>query len=585
MYPNFYGEDPVIIITKNTDTINNDFIKSINKNFNENNIKKKSLIFDSKNKLIIRFFSTEDQFTAYELLKTKVNKNIDMNLSLNILNSLPANFFEMIKAYPMKLGLDLRGGVHLLVKVITKNNINSFVKGRLVILKKNFKESNIKYKNFKINKKNIIKLYFKNNIEKEKACNYIKNNLTDFDLIKYKSNRVKIKLNKKQKQIIKQSIIGQTIYILSKRINELGISDSVIQMQGKDKIAIEIPGIQDMSRAKNIIGKTATLNFMLVDTENSINRALKGKLSTQSKLFYQKDNNPILIKNKSILTGDAIVHASSGFEQHSNKPCINIKLGGKNIELFEETTMKNIGNLMAIIYKESVINENKDIEIKETVISVAKIMSALSRDFQITGLNMQESKDLALLLRSGSLPATISIIEEKIIGPTLGEKNIKSGLISVCIAFITILLFMIMKYKYLGIVAIIALTTNLILLIAIMSIIGVILTLPGLAGITLTIGMSIDANILIFERIKEELNKNSNYISAINNGFENALSSIIDSNLTTLIIGLVLFIFSNGPVKGFAVTLSIGIITSIYSSIFVTKTIIEFILIKKIIYK
>ena len=584
-YPNFQGEDPAIIITKNTNSIDKTFIDFIDKNFIDNNIKKKSITLSNKNTLVIRFFSTDEQFTMYELLKSKIFDKLNITVSLNILNSVSSEFLEKLGAYPMKLGLDLRGGVHLLIKVSTKNNINSFIKGRFLSVRKKLKEHTITRYSTKVNDKNIIKLKFKTHNDAMYAYDCIKSELIDFDLIKHNANKIKIKLNKNKKTEIQKHIVEQTIYILSKRVNELGISDSVIQSQGKDKIVIEIPGIQDIARAKSIIGKTATLNFMLVDTKNNIKLALKGQTPKHSKLFYQKNDAPILIKNKSILTGDAIVHASAGFEQQLNKPCINIRLGGKDIKLFEETTMKNVGKLMAIIYKESIINNDKTLDIKETVISVATIMSALSRDFQITGLTIQESKDLALLLRSGSLPATISIIEEKVIGPSLGEKNIRSGIISICVAFIIIFLFMLAKYKFSGFIASIGLITNLLLLISVMSIIGVTLTLPGLAGITLTIGMSIDANILIFERIREEYKEKINYIYAVEQGFKNALSSIIDSNLTTLIIGLVLFMLGNGPIRGFALTLSIGIVTSIYSSIFVTRTLTEIFLTQGIMSK
>ena len=579
-YPNIQGEDPAIIINKKLDNVNNDLVNYIHKNFEEHNIKAKSLTLKSKNNLIIRFASTEEQFTAHEFLKNITDETLD--ISLNILNSSSSYLFEKINAYPMKLGLDLRGGVHLLIKVNTKTNINKLVKARTVSLKSELREKNIKYHIIKANNKKIITLDFKTKDQTQNAYIFLKNYTTDFDIIEYNDKKIKLKLNKKYANEIKKNIIEQTTYILSKRVNELGISDSMIQPQGKNKIIVEIPGIQDISRAKTIIGKTATLNFMLIDSENSIIRALKGKIPKQSRLFYKNDKTPVLIKEKSILSGDAIIHASAGFEQQLNKPCINIRLGKKNIDLFEQTTLKNIGNQMAIVYKENIINAKKQEEIKETVISVATIMSALSNNFQITGLGMQESKDLALLLRSGALPATISIIEEKIIGPTLGEKNIKNGMLSVSLAFMIILLFMFLNYKRLGLIANVGLITNLILLTALMSLIDVTLTLPGLAGIVLTIGMSIDANILIFERIKEETKKEINQIYGIEKGFKNAFSSIMDSNLTTLIIGLVLFALGNGPIRGFAITLSIGIITSMYSSIFVTKTLTEILITKNI---
>lgn len=575
-YPNIYGEDPAIIITKNTNITNNNLIAKIKSTLKDHNIKYKS-INQKNNNLAIRFFSTETQFNTYELIKN-TKENIT-HISLNILNSESIDFLEKIYAFPMKLGLDLRGGVHLLIKVNTKKHINAIIKSYISSIKTELKANNLKYDYIKIKNTKTIKI--KSNTDINKIKSSLNKYIIDLNIHPYKDTKIKININNKKKHEIKTDIIEKTLYILSKRINELGISDSLIQRQGKDKIIIEIPGIQDISRAKNIIGKTATLDFMLVNTNTNIKHALKGKIPKESKIFYTKDNIPILIKNKSILSGDAIIHASAGFESQFNKPCINIKLGAKNIKTFEQITMKNIGKPMAIIYKENIINNKKE-ESKESIISVATIMSALSNNFQITGLNIQESKDLALLLRSGALPATISIIEEKIIGPGLGEQNIKNGITSISIAFVSILIFMLIYYKKLGIIANIALITNLMLLIAIMSVIGITLTLPGLAGIALTIGMSIDANILIFERIKEEQKKEYNVIYCIEKGFKNAFSSIIDSNLTTLLIGLTLFILGHGPVKGFAITLSIGIITSMYSSIFVTKAITRYLTTKKI---
>ncbi len=579
-FPNIYGEDPVIIINSKTKKIDNDLINEFKQSLKKNNIKNKLFTLKDENNLIINFFSTEEQFTAYELLKTIDNKTF--KISLNILNSNQSSFLEKINAYPMKLGLDLRGGIHLLIKVNTNNNLIKMMKIEIPSLKKELNKRNIKYKKIKINKNNIMKIKFKSNIQTKLGYDFLKQYLLNFNVINHKQDSIKIQINKTYKKEIKKNIINQTIHILLKRINELGISDSTIQPQGKNNIIIEIPGIQDIFRAKNIIGKTATLNFMLVDTKNNFKKALKGNIPKYSKFFLNKNGEPVLLKAKSILNGDDIIYASAGFENQLNKPCINIKLDKKNIDLFKKTTAKNIGKPMAIIYKENIINEQKQEEVKETVINIATIMSPLDTSFQITGLNVQQSKDLAILLRSGSLPATISIMEEKIIGPTLGEKNMKNGLFSVYTALVIIMLFMLIRYKKLGIIANICLATNLILLIAIMSIIGVTLTLPGLAGIALTIGMSIDANILIFERIREEIKKEKNYIQAIEDGFKHAFSSIIDSNLTTLIIGLVLLILGSGPIRGFAVTLSIGILTSIYSSVFMTETIIKTLITKNI---
>ena len=566
--PNIYGEDPSIILNSHKE-INSNFVIKINNDFIKKKIISKSIKIEEKNVLIIRFATTVDQFNAYEIIK---KKKLPAVISLNILNSNKLKLFQYINSKPMKMGLDLRGGVHLLIKINTYENIKNITKINFLLLKNYFKKNNIKINIIKSKNNKIIKITFHNINKHDIYYNFIDQNINDFEIYYDKNNVMKFKIKKHIEMEIKKNALEQTIHILTKRINELGISDAIIQQNGINKIIVEIPGIQNISYAKKIIGKTATLNFMLVNKTKNLTNLTKKNV----KILYNDDNIPIILKNKPILTGNSIIHATSGFENTFNKPCINITIKKKDAKIFNKITKKNIGNLIAIIYKENIYNNKSIEETKEKIINIAKITTELGDQFQITGLNLQESKDLALLLRSGSLPTSITIIEEKLIGPTLGEINIKNGLISIYISLFTIFIFMFLKYKTLGIIANISLILNLTLLISIMSVIGIIVTLPGLAGIALTIGMSIDGNILIFERIKEELKSNSMKI-AIENGFNNALTSIIDSNITTLIIGLILILLASGPIKSFGITLSIGILTSLYSSIFVSKTIIDFI--------
>lgn len=555
-YPNIYGENPAIIIKKDL-TIEED----LNKVIKNNTDRIKSLKYNDK-EIIIRFSSTEDQFLIFE--KIKNIKNIDAYQ--NIINSEKTKLFEKINAYPMKLGLDLRGGVHLVTKINTKQIIEKEIKETVIKLKKITKDKNIQIKKNKIIK--IIKNTETDIIKKIKDISNIEKNFN----IKNKEKSISLTLNKEYKKELKNNIMTKTLSVLTNRINELGISETIIQKNGTNKITIDLPGIQNIEYAKNILGKTATLEFMMLAEKNDKKRI---------KILYDKDKRKIKLKNKSIIKGESIIYASSGFENTFNKPCVNIKIDEKAAKRLNKKTIKNIGKPMAIIYKESYIKNNKE-EFKEEIISIAKIMSPLNEQFQITGLNIQESKNLALLLRSGSLPTTLSIIEEKIIGPSLGENNIKNSIKSLMLSFIIITLFMIIRYKKLGIISTIALITNISLMISIMSILNVTLTLSGLAGIILTIGMSIDSNILIFERIKEESKINSNINTIVKNGFENALSSITDANITTLLMALILFLIGSGPIKGFAIALSLGIITSIYSALIVTKSIIEFLIEKNI---
>ncbi|HIH2763132.1 MAG TPA: protein translocase subunit SecD [Candidatus Azoamicus sp.] len=565
-YPNFYGENPSLILGFDKLKKEN-FLKSVENNFSSANLKFFSMDIEDNVGLVIRFKSTEDQFNAYDFLKKKGFSN----LSLNILEAKKVSFLKKFGIKPMKIGLDLRGGIYLLVKVNINTNLNNNLKLDIFNFVNFLKLNKQTYKKIKIKNNNVVLFKFHSNLSKLDSIfiDYIRNN---FNILKKGDDFFILSINKKKFFEIRKQLIEQTVFVFNKRINELGISDSVVRSVGKNNIIIEIAGIQDMARAKKILGKTANLKFMLVDME---------KKPDSYKVFYKEENKEILLKNEILLTGESVIHASAGFEHTLNKPCINIKISNKDITDFEFVTRKNIGKLMAIVYKESVLTSGKE-EIKERIINIATIMNSLGHEFQITGLNFNESKDLALLLRSGSLPATVLIVEEKLIGPTMGEDNIKKGVYAVFMSLCCILIFMLLRYKRLGLVADFALIVNFFLMIAIMSFIEVTLTLPGLAGIAVTIGMSIDGNILIFERMKEEFLKKNDLFYSIEYGFNGAYSSIIDSNLTTLIVGLVLFILGDGPVKGFSITLSIGVLTSIFSSIFITKNVIDFLYLKKV---
>jgi len=376
----------------------------------------------------------------------------------------------------------------------------------------------------------------------------------------------------------------QSLSTLRNRVNELGVAEAIIQREGANKIVVELPGIQDTARAKDILGKTATLDFMLQDADNDIELAIQGRVPPGSKIFYTRDGYPVLLKNRTILTGDSIIGATSQYGGHDNKPVVSVSLGGGGLKLFEETTASNRGKNMAIVYRESHMEEKivdgktiKEPISSEYIISLATIQSALGNGFEISGMTLNQTRDLSLLLRAGALPATISIVEERIIGPSMGQDNIDKGITSVVVGFCAVVVFMTIYYSLFGIIANIALFFNLILLVALMSLVGATLTLPGIAGIVLTLGMAVDANVLIFERIREELRLGISPHASIQRGFEQAFSTIIDSNLTTLIVGIILFAVGTGPVKGFAITLSLGILTSMFTSITGTRAIISLI--------
>lgn len=559
--PNFYSEHPSIIIRseKNIDDI---FVLKISKFLKQKNIKIKNIYFNKNNKklLILKFYSTESQFLAYDLLNAK---DFPVNLSLKLISN-SFEIFEKFNAFPIKLGLDLRGGVHLLLKVNIKSIIKKINQFNVNIIIFYLKNNNINYTLKTSKSHKIIEIKFLDKIDIINIKHFLKMNVFDFSIIECSENSIKLKLLFIKKIEVINHSIEKIIGILSKRISELNISDFVINKSGLNRIVVEIPGIQDISYAKQILGKTATLKFMLVDNGEDFY-----KKKNISKIFYDDKDMPFLLKSDIVLTGEDIIRANFNVDSFLNEPCVDVILSKSAGKMFNKITSKNIGNFMAIVYQDFILENNQEF-IKESIINIAKIMTSLNDKFQITGLTMHEAKELAILLRSGSLPTSLIIIEEKVIGPVLGEKNVIQGITIILISFVVIFLFMIFRYKLFGFLASISLILNIFLLIAFISFFSITLTLAGLAGIALIIGISIDANILIFERIKEEKNN-------IELGFKNAYRSIFDSNVTTFLMGGILYIFAIGPIKIFALTLCFGVLSSFYSSVFVTKTLIDLI--------
>ncbi len=382
-----------------------------------------------------------------------------------------------------------------------------------------------------------------------------------------------------------QFALQQNILTLRNRVNELGVAEPVIQQQGASRIVVQLPGVQDPGQAKRILGATATLEYRAVDIEHDVQRAVSGKVPAGSRLYKQRDGGHILLKKSVIATGDQIVNARSGFDQTSGSPMVSVSLDAKGARSMLKFTKENVGKPMAVVFIEnrsetSIVDGNpvkRQVKVEE-VVSVATIRGVFSSRFQTTGLDSpKEAQELALVLRSGALAAPIEIVEERTVGPSLGKDNIRQGFNSVIIGFIVVLIFMAVYYRVFGLVANLALTLNLVLIVAILSMLQATLTLPGIAGIVLTVGMAVDANVLIFERIREELRIGNSPQASIQAGYEKALSTIADANITTLIASIVLLSFGTGPVKGFAVTLSIGIMTSMFTAIFGTRAIINLI--------
>ena len=506
-------------------------------------------------------------------------------LVFSVIYSLPTFYSEVpswltsMNAKKMNLGLDLKGGVHFLMEVDIDEMISSKSKKLSSDIRSELQKEKIRYRNFN-NQLTNISIDFVDNDNYQKAKELINNTYQNtFEIIKNENHKMLLTISDKTLNELRIAAIKQNTTTLRNRVNELGVTEPIVQQSGKTRIVVELPGIKDTTRAKEIIGATATLEFRMLD-ENSDPYAAadSDEMSLNSKLYYDNSGQPVLLKRNIMLTGENIVDASSGFDRNS-RPSVNITLDGAGAKRFADVTDKNIGKAMAVIFIESkaeqrvISGERKRITKKyETVISIATIQERLSKSFQITGLDSsEEARDLALYLRAGSMAAPMYIVEERTVGPSLGADNIEKGKISVIIGLLLVLVFMLYYYRVFGLFANSALVINILIIVSIMSLIGATLTLPGIAGIVLTVGMAVDANVLIFERIKEEIRNGSTPLASIELGYKKAFSTILDANITTLIASIILFIFGTGPIKGFAVTLSIGVISSMFTAIIVTR--------------
>ena len=507
-------------------------------------------------------------------------------LVFSVIYSLPTFYSEVpswltsMNAKKMNLGLDLKGGVHFLMEVDLDEVVKTKSKKLSNDIRSQLRKEKIRYKKYSHQNNNIY-IEFNDNIFYERTEDLIKTSYQNtFDINKINSNEMEITISEDALNELRIAAIKQNTTTLRNRVNELGVAEPIVQQSGKTRIVVELPGIKDTTRAKDIIGATATLEFKMVDEDSDAYAAEdSNQISFNSKLYYDDAGQPVLLKRNVILTGENIVDASSGFDRNS-RPSVNITLDGPGAKRFSNTTDDNIGKLMAVLFIESkseqrIINgESKRVTRKyEKIISLATIQERLSKSFQITGLDSpKQARDLALYLRAGSMAAPMYIIEERTIGPSLGADNIEKGKISVIIGLILVLVVMVYYYRVFGLFANSALIINILIIISIMSLIpGATLTLPGIAGIVLTVGMAVDANVLIFERIKEEIKNGSTPLASIELGYKKAFSTIADANITTLIASIILFIFGTGPIKGFAVTLSIGVISSMFTAIIVTR--------------
>ncbi len=586
--PNLYGEDPAVQISHRVKLIGDGEVKHIKDTLTNLGIRYKS-IEQGPGHVLVRFDNEEAQLKAASQLKDALRaEDTRYSVALNLAPATP-EWLRSMNALPMYLGLDLRGGVHFLMEVDMDAAIQKALQRVSSEVRAFLRENKVRYRTVNIQKDRLV-IRFASPEERDKAQALLEEEFRDFLFDTDDDGRsyfLRMRYSEKALKEEKASAVKQNISTLKNRVNELGVAEPVIQQQGEERVVVQLPGVQDTVRAKEILGATATLEFRLVQGSLAEWNAAanSGKIPVSAKLYKRSDGSPILLKRRVIVTGDQIVGAASGFDSQSGTPNVSITLNGKGADRMSKVTRDNIGKPMAVVFIEDKY-EYKDIDgekkrIKKTeerVINVATIRDQLSKRFQITGLDStREARDLALLLRAGALRAPMIIIEERTVGPSLGKENIDKGFKSVIIGFVAVLLFMAVYYKVFGLIADIALTFNLVMLIAVLSLLQATLTLPGIAGIVLTVGMAVDANVLIYERIREELRNGNTPQAAIYAGYQKAFGTIADANITTLIAAVILFSFGTGPIKGFAVTLSIGILTSMFTAIMGTRALVNLI--------
>ncbi len=576
--PNLFGEDPALQITgTNTTVLTDTTVQHIKTVLQQQKIPALAFTPDT-NSLLIRLSNTDEQLKASELVKSLLGD--PYNVALNLAPATPA-WLRAIGANPMKLGLDLRGGIHLTLDVDVDGVISQRIQSLQHTVGDDLREANIRYSD--INQQDdALFLSFRDQRTLGLAMNELQKHFHELTLTPSNRNgnyTLRAQMSLQALSDLRTQVVEQTMLTLRNRVNELGISEATVQQAGNNRISVEMPGVLDSAHAKEILGGTATLEFHMADTTYDATANGPSPLGTT---YYTYNGYRALLKDQVILSGNAITDAQASFDE-SGQPAVSITLGGGGEALFHRTTAQNIGKPMAIVYVENKVTDKwvnglmtKVRSHQEHVISIATIHSALANSFQITGLNAPgEAQNLALLLRAGALPATVSIVEERTLGPKLGADNIHKGVLSVEIGMLIVIIFMALYYRVFGLIADLALMINLVLLVALLSMLGMTLTLPGIAGIVLTVGMAVDANVLIYERIREELRLGASPQASINAGYARAFTTIVDANVTTLIVALVLFGIGTGPVKGFAVTLSAGIVTSMISAIAVTRAMVN----------
>jgi preprotein translocase subunit SecD len=580
--PNMYGDDPAIQVSARAgsavDTGTEETVKNV---LLAAGIEYKELEIDGE-QLVVRFKNTEDQLKA----NSKIRESLGRGYSV-AQNIVPATPTWLRGFNPMYLGLDLRGGVHLLLEVDMDAAVTKAEDRYVEDIRSQLRDKRVRYLSVKRQDEGGLEVRFRSQSELEEALKIIKREfpslVTSEKLIDGKIFLLG-KLSDQEIREVKTFAIEQNLTTLRNRVNELGVAEPNISRQGEDRIVVQLPGVQDSTRMRELLSATATLEFRVVDTNRNPNEAKQtGRVPVGDILLERRDGSPVLLKRRVILTGDYIVDATSGFDSQTSGPAVFITLDSKGSRRMSEATKELVGQVMGVVFIENKVEtkivDGEKVKVRDTireVINTATIQERLSKRFQITGLDSpREARDLALLLRAGALAVPIEIVEERTVGPTMGQDNIDQGFRSVIAGFVLVLIFMGIYYRAFGLIADLALFLNLVLIVAVLSMLQATLTMPGIAGIVLTVGMAVDANVLIFERIREELSIGNTPQASIQAGYSKAFVTIADANVTTLIAALVLFVFGTGPIKGFAITLSIGILTSMFTAILGTRAVVN----------
>ena len=592
--PNIFGDDPGIQVrAARTTVVDTQLMERVESVLQGQNIQPLGVIL-SDTGVRVRFENTEEQLRARDALQQDLGRGY--TTALTLLPSTPG-WFQRIGAVPMYLGLDLRGGVHFLMEVDLESAMTRAEDRYVESLRRTLREGKVRYLYVRRIDDGGIMAKFRDEEARAAAEDVISDEIPELNTYEIERDGeplLQMEINDTVQEELRSFAVDQNMVALRNRIDELGVAEPVVQKQGDNRIVIQLPGVQDTARAKRILGRTATLEVHLVDEDHDLESAISGAVPPGSRLYEMRTGSQILLKKQIVYSGENIVDAAASLDTQTGSPIVTISLDSRGAAINQRVTGENVGRRMGVVYIESrselkrdnegrvVVDDSgnpvRSKELLEEVITAPVIREQLGRRFQIEGLDsVNEARDLALLLRAGALAAPVDIVEERTVGPSLGQQNIVQGFQSVIIGFVLVLGFMIFYYRLFGIVANLALALNLVLIVAVLSLLQATLTLPGVAGIVLTVGIAVDANVLIFERIREELRNRNTPQTSIHVGYDRAFSTIVDANITTLIAAIVLFNFGTGPIKGFAVTLSIGIIMSMFTAILGTRIVVNLI--------